>query len=325
MWLLLGGPCVCYFLLVSKIAVYIEVRYMHPIYAVAMVFIVLGIKRFLDMVLGGNFEGRLFLWALVLGVMTFGCYKNCTWPTLYLSSKAMLEQAASYQDVSCLYVYEKGFSYRANMSYMEVKNYKNLVFFEDNVDELEKMSDFCKEDEFILYIVNGNTERIEGIISQIMKCCPQIDTYEKINCFGFYATAYHLYGKDAVSDKGYLRNYDKTLYLGCEEGNENICVSQTMELLMTLQPKDVDYYNLYIQNGVVDLDLGVLAEGQNIKKFHPNGSDAQKWNLVENDDGSVTVYAYNSNYCLTYDDSHNVHISMYDSDSAQQKWWFEVK
>lgn len=260
MWLLLGGPCICYFLLVAKIAVYITERYMYPIYAVAMVFVVLAVKSFFDSILHDYLKGRVFLWAMVLGIMTFGCYKNCTWPTLYRSTDALLKKSASYQDVSCLYVYKRVNSWKLQPSYMEVKNYKSVVFFEDNIDELIEMYDLCKEEDFVLYVVDCNAE---SIISQIMEYCPQINAYEKLGSYG-YATSYYLYGKDLISDTGYLRSFDKTFYLGCDEESGNICVSETGELLRAIKAKDMDYYNLYVQNGLLDLYHGVLTEGQNI-------------------------------------------------------------
>lgn len=294
---------------------------MYPIYAVAMVFVILGIKRLLDFILREHIEGTVLLWALVLGIMTYGGFKNCTWPTLYLSSETLLEKAATFENVTCLYVYERGNSWKVGCNYLEVKNYKQVAFFEDNVDALSTMYDLCKEDEFVLYIIGHDAE---STISQIMKYCPQINAYDKLGSFG-YATSYHLYGKDIVAERGYLTNFDRTLYLGCQEDG-NLYTSETEELLMTLQPKGADYYNLYIQNTVMDLDHGVLAEGQNIQKFEPNGTDAQKWKLVENDDGSVTIYTYNSTeYCLTYDDARNVCLGKYNPEDARQKWWFQKR
>lgn len=319
MWGCMGGACIGYFMLVAKIAAYTVARYMYPIYAVALVFVLLALKRFLDLVIGGELRISIMLWAVVLGVMISGGYKDVYWEFLYLNSDALLETAASYREVDCLYAYKSGEQWKLQSNYMEVKNYRRAIFFENSVDQLAEMQDLCKESEFVLYIVDCDAE---AVISQIMKLCPQINAYDKLGSYA-YATSYHLYGKDIVSDKGYLKNYDQTLYLNCEEEKGNICVSEDETLVMTLKSMESDYYNLYLQNGVVDLEYGVLAEGQNIQKFWSNGTDAQKWNLAENADGTVTIYAYNSNYCLTYDDAGNIVIGSYNQDDARQKWWFQ--
>ncbi len=47
--------------------------------------------------------------------------------------------------------------------------------------------------------------------------------------------------------------------------------------------------------------------------------------LAENADGTVTIYAYSSNYCLTYDDTGNIFIGGYSPDDVRQKWWFQVE
>ena len=321
MWCCLGGACIGYFLLVAKIAVYTASRYIYPIYAVSVILVVLVLKRFLDLILGQYVRASLMLWAMVLGIMTAGAHKDVYWGFLYLDSDSLLEKVKEYENVDCLYVYKTGMAWKAGSSYIEMKNYRRAVYFEDNVNKLKEMSDLSKESEFVLYIVDCNAD---AVISQIMEICPQINAYDELGSYA-YATSYHLYGKDIDSEKGHLKNYEQTLFLNCEEDTGNIRLSENKSLIMTLKYKEVDWYNLYLQNGVVDLDHGVLKEGQNIQKFSPNGTDAQRWNLTENEDGTVTIYAYNSNFCLTYDDSGNIFISEYSPEQVRQKWWFQTE
>lgn len=191
MWYCMGGACIGYFLLVAKIAVYAVARYMYPIYAVALVLVLLALKRFLDLVLKGYSRTNIMIWAVVLGVMISCAYKDVRWEFLYLDSDELLEKAASYKDVDCLYVYKAGEQWKAQSSYMEVRNYRRAVFFENNVDQLVKLQDLCKESEFVLYIVDCDAETV---ISQIMNLCPQINAYDKMGRY-IYATSYHLYSK----------------------------------------------------------------------------------------------------------------------------------
>ncbi len=186
-WILLGGPFLCYFLLVAKIAVFITERYMHPIYAVSVAFFLLSIKG----ILNGEAVSHLkkILFAFVLGIILFNSWKNAKFPALYLGTVEVLDRAAAYQDVDCLYVYG-GALWKMNANYVEMQNYRSVTFFEDGVEGLAEMQDLCGRNEFVLYVADCNAEEIIG---RIMELCPQITGYEKIGSIG-YSVSFHLFG-----------------------------------------------------------------------------------------------------------------------------------
>lgn len=54
-----------------------------------------------------------------------------------------------------------------------------------------------------------------------------------------------------------------------------------------------------------------------------NGSNAQKWTLQENIDGTVTFISADENLVLSHDASGNICLSQYNEDDTAQKWWMD--
>lgn len=188
-YFLLIMPSICYFLLVSKIAVYNVDRYMVPVYAVLIVWILHGIGMLIDKFAGVNRVISRWAFCILIAVMLFNGWKKCGWPYLYLDSEMIFEEIKPYGHLDCLYVYGDG-RYRIQANFLEVNNFQSITFFEKNVDALSQMNQLRTKSNYILYI----QENMDGeeIISQIEKYCPQINAYEKIDSYGS-AVAYYLY------------------------------------------------------------------------------------------------------------------------------------
>lgn len=183
-YLIISIPVILYFLLVSKIAVFITDRYMYPVYAVLF----LGISC----ALGGWMKGRseqyyIYILTTVLTVMTVNGWKNMEWEYLYKSSAAFLDTATSYADVDCIYVYDK--PWKTNPAYYEISKYHSVTFF--TMEHLDMLGDSEISSRYrLLVAVTGNDE---AILNQIMDLCPELNVYEYLGGYG-YSNTYYLYG-----------------------------------------------------------------------------------------------------------------------------------
>ena len=184
-YLIIGIPVVLYFLLVSKIAVFITDRYMYPVYAVLF----LGVSCALGSWMKGR-SGQYYIYFLVviMTVMTVNGWKNMEWEYLYQSSAAFLDTAASYADVDCIYVYDK--SWKTNTAYYEIAKYHSVTFF--TMDHLDMLGDSELSSGYrLLVAVTGDDE---AVLNQIIDLCPALNAYEHLGGYG-YSNTYYLYGK----------------------------------------------------------------------------------------------------------------------------------
>lgn len=184
-YLILGIPVVLYFLLVSKIAVFITDRYMYPVYAVLFLGVFCALGSWMK---GRSGQYYIYILAVMMTVMTVNGWKNMEWEYLYQSSAAFLDTAASYADVDCIYVYDK--PWKTNPAYYEVAKYHSVTFF--TMDHLDMLGGSELSSSYrLLVAVTGDDE---AVLNQIMALCPELNTYEHLGGYG-YSNTYYLYGE----------------------------------------------------------------------------------------------------------------------------------
>lgn len=133
-WLLVSIPSICYFLLVSKMAVYIDARYLSPAYAVFMVWILCGI-----FVIGQRtLKKRYWIPAigLLLAVTSVNSWKTCNGDLIYRDSEEVFSRAEAHGTCNCLYIYDV--SWKSLPSFLEVSRYKSVTFY--NVNNMESIA-----------------------------------------------------------------------------------------------------------------------------------------------------------------------------------------
>lgn len=179
-------PSVCYFLLVAKMAVMMESRYMLPIYAVVLsgVFSVLYVvihKILCEKIC------RIVIFFIIVGITASGL-KICSWEYLYSDSSELLEKAQQYQNDNAIYIYDM--EWKLPGSFFEAANYKSVMFF--NMDELERLEEvpYIYDDSLIVSITDRCDS--EKILSNILGVFPLLNNFDIIGSYG-YTTTYHLY------------------------------------------------------------------------------------------------------------------------------------
>lgn len=183
--LLMLFPSISYFLIVTKMAVMMENRYILPIYAVVLSgvysFLYVGIRKILD-----EKKQKIALCILV-SVVTVNAWKTCTWEYLYLDSVQFLEKAGQYQNENVIYVYDRG--WKLSCSFFEALNYKSAVFF--HVDEMVELESIPYQNDNSLLVSITDSCDAESVLNEILEKCPLLDGYEVIGSYG-YTTTYYL-------------------------------------------------------------------------------------------------------------------------------------
>lgn len=135
-WLLAVLPSILYFLIISKITVYIVDRYFHPVYALLMIFGVALPLTLLQHVKGHQLLIPLFC-IVLLGGTLFHWKDN--WNYLYRSTGSFLQTAGQYSDRDALCVFE--YAFELPTIFYEAQNYKSITFVStrdlDKLDDLE--------------------------------------------------------------------------------------------------------------------------------------------------------------------------------------------
>lgn len=179
---------VVYYLLISKIAVYVADRYMYPIYALVFIWVTCLVVVVLRKILSVNSWKKVTIGLFV--VLTVSGYAGNDGGYFYRDSIPLIEKAKNYQDVDCVILY--GEEWTLPSLYPEVSNYKSVTFVSEKNFENLLLSDFWK-DQVILSCVgidNGKYyfDAMEDIPSKNYKG-------EKIGSFGYSSSYLYIANK----------------------------------------------------------------------------------------------------------------------------------
>lgn len=176
-------PIIVYFILISKIAVYLTDRYMYPIYAVLFVTVTCGIAKWIKSMTGRQYV-YVCVTTFIIAVMTVNSWKSISWDYLYQSSQTLLETASAYADVDCVFVYDK--LWEPNPAYYEAAKYHSVTFFTQ--EDLEKLgsSDISSRYNLILMTTGDDEE----VLEKVLALCPDLEVSE---CLGEYAYTHTYY------------------------------------------------------------------------------------------------------------------------------------
>lgn len=318
-WILAIIPSVCYFFLVSKMAVYITSRYLTPIYAVVLTVIGALTYRVGCKILKGKKNNIFFV--VLSAIIIVNSWKVCSWEYLYSSSTALLEKADEYSEENNLYIYDV--NWKIYPSFYELSKYKSVTFF--NQKNISAIGDFpYKNDmELIVSIINGCD--VESILNQILAVCPFIDSYEEIGSYG-YATSWHLFSQSLDIHQYRIYDYHHEEMIGSKDASigGNIYTTVHNSVVKGVFNKDMGYGTLWVDTCVFDIQNGVITEGSNIRLWGYNGSNTQLWKIQDNADGSYTFLAKNEQLAITKDFDGNIYLDKLKVDDESQKWWLEI-
>ena len=162
-------PCLFYFLIISKIAILQQNRYLFPIYALILTVI---FSFFITALF--HFFGRkrgCFLFYLTLIFISINAWYNSNRLYLYKSTLPLLEETMKYQDLECLFIYND--PYQFFFPYKEIKNYKTITMV--HINNLSSWN-LIKNDKLIVVAVKEN----EALAKKIIAHYSHFNKYKKI-------------------------------------------------------------------------------------------------------------------------------------------------
>ena len=318
-WIVLILPSACYFLLVAKMAVYKTDRYIFPVYAVVLTWTVCLLYKLGRRLIQPQYQYTAA--AVLLSITLVSGWKLCTWDYLYKDTEALLRTAEGYGDVDCVYIYDA--IWKVRPSYYEVSKYNSVVFWNVNNMDAIRSQDYCMDRELIVCILNSCDQ--QSVLNELLSFCPFLNTYDELGGYA-YATTYHLYGDNVEASLHHIYSSSHMQEIGCmnmdEDNGNNVCLVDSGTEIMEVCYESEGYVTLWIGGQVLDVKGGRFESGSNIQLFDYNGTKAQRWRLQQNEDGSVTFFAGNSDLIMTYDETGNIILGPKDN-VAYGKWWIE--
>ena len=182
-WLLAVLPGILYFLIVSKIAVYIVDRYFHPVYALLIIF---GVALPLSLLRHVKWYKLLIpLFCIVLLGGTLLHWKD-NWNYLYRSTGRLLQTAGQYSDRDALCVFE--YAYEIPTIFCEAQHYKSITFV--STRDLDKLDDLeLPVDNGMLLILGHGCEE-EPVYSAIGNKWSQLTNSTELGSYASTTTYY---------------------------------------------------------------------------------------------------------------------------------------
>lgn len=179
---ILGIPSIMYLFLIAKIAVYKTDRYIFPVYAVIYTLVWMLFYETIKNI--KKYKYHLLIISFVFVVV--GSAKNTGFVYLYKETETLIENAKSYSDIDCLYIYDE--FWQIQPSFYEVAEYKSVTFLNrKNIQQLGEMD--CRNNSELILVV---TEECEDTIKNVLEMSTNLTQYIEMGEFGS-AKSYYLY------------------------------------------------------------------------------------------------------------------------------------
>lgn len=189
-WVVLVVPAFLYFLLISKIAVYVSDRYLFPIYTVALCIFASAVFLAFKKIPGAQkTTARIAVTSLatllLCGIVILCCWKNTTWNYIYRNEAQRFKALEQYRETDCIIVYDH--RWKTEATYLESSIYNSVTFFPLADPELIDAFDLSA-DGLVVLAVGDNDEILKLISSKF----PHLDQYIETGSYA-YSTTYFFY------------------------------------------------------------------------------------------------------------------------------------
>ena len=167
LWGMLLIPALCYFLLVSKIAVYHYDRYISPAYPV-LILLISGAIDFTARTFFANRNLRLTAVLFLTSCCILLSYWGCDWVYLEKQAEPAVETAQEYAGLDCI-VINDGVNFWNHTLYYEAVNYKSVTFLSSADLKVYTDTDAYHEKPVIVYIMNiveNQTPLLQDLLAQ---------------------------------------------------------------------------------------------------------------------------------------------------------------
>ncbi len=183
-WILLAVPASLYFLLVSRMAVYVADRYLFPIYAVVLCLftsmVYLSFRKITNVISAADLATLL-----LCGVVILCSWKNTTWNYIYRNEGARFKELEKYRETDCIIVYDH--RWKTESTFLEASIYNSVTFFP--LADPELIDTFELSPDSLIVLAVGDNDEIIRLVSDKF---PQLDQHIEAGSYA-YSTTYYFY------------------------------------------------------------------------------------------------------------------------------------
>ncbi len=184
-WVLLWVPVILYFVVISKIAVYLTDRYFHPIYPMLIILFVSTLYLCLEKVLSKKFIFALM--AILLVITTFKEF-GTNFFYLYRGTQSLLDAAASHSVADCIYIMNAGNEINPSMN--EMIQYDSVTFIPQS--DLFRLDELSLDTQNGLVVSMGTACKFDLIKEEVQKVWPSLTQYQLLGNHSF-SVSYYFY------------------------------------------------------------------------------------------------------------------------------------
>lgn len=184
-YLIVVLPSIIYFLFVSKIAAYVNERYVSIVYPM----IVIGLITLIFVLLNKLMNSKYFkLLASMFAILLLGSgFYYAEWTYLYRDTQELITQSENYKDCTCICLHGD-IEYDILHNSIELKNYKTFISFDiENIGNLDK---YTKNNELIVKVLKVDNHN--NYSAELLKLMPNYNYCEVLGS-ARNGTTYHLY------------------------------------------------------------------------------------------------------------------------------------
>lgn len=193
-YVLLIIPTVIFFIIVSKITVYREDRYIFPIYCNIILMMCLLIFHVFKL-LSVSKSCQIFLVCITLCIITVKSWFTVGWPYLYLDTKEFLERSFQLSNVDAVCLYREDWCkctvFKESQFYKSIQfcNYKNNRVKQDIYKRIQDM----KPQKLVVTLLQPSGKH-EIYLNDILKHSGTLKRYQKLGSFFYgFGTSYLLF------------------------------------------------------------------------------------------------------------------------------------
>ena len=185
-YLLISIPCIVFFLLVSKTAVYQTDRYLVPIYGVVFAGVLCLALTLLE-----NLWSPGTVAAISCGLMAlilWGSWHSAGWEYLYRETKDRMEMVEAHASADCICIYD-GSRWKVQADLSEYTKYNSVTFLRWGSFDPAEVDRFIETEDAVISIV-GKVDQ-ESCLAELMQYLPRYAGYTSMGSYG-YSTSYAL-------------------------------------------------------------------------------------------------------------------------------------
>jgi len=156
---MLGVPTALFFVTISKSAPILSIRYLSPVFAVALVLVLAALYYMISLTIN-SLAYQLCIFAFICAIVTLGSYINCDWEYLYRNhDEAMTyaEQNATNTKAICVY----NDSWRIVTSYYEMAQCSSSAFYQLSSYEEFENQNIKLPDELAFFLIGTDADFLD--------------------------------------------------------------------------------------------------------------------------------------------------------------------